>query len=409
MRQFVFGLLAAGLAWWGYGKWFAVDPAHASTQVPGGQGNEPIAGEGGLNQMLGGGAQPATGGILPLASGGASGGKEAANVDTDKLKADIDKLLPLVDKCNADAISVAWAAIASGNLGREHDRVLEALAPRGEDFAKQLAALGANNSFLHSTAGRAAADKVLGVAMALPDHEAVKAGSQLVYLMTRGRIQRSDLAVRAAVDKAYGEHRIRVDRWTCNPSNVAGARSYTVKPGNSLDVIARKFRREANIKIEAGTIALLNRITNPNLLRAGQQLKIPVAPVSALLEKRSFSLMVFVGDELLRLYWVGHGENDRTPVTEFTVIAKQEKPDWTAPDGNIYAYGRRENILGEYFIKFGHKQFSGFGAHGTPLKETICTQSSMGCIRMFDENIAELFRILPRGAKVVVEATESVR
>ncbi|HIE71857.1 MAG TPA: murein L,D-transpeptidase [Planctomycetes bacterium] len=40
---------------------------------------------------------------------------------------------------------------------------------------------------------------------------------------------------------------------------------------------------------------------------------------------------------------------------------------------------------------------------------TICTQSSMGCIRMFDENIAELFRILPRGAKVVVQATESVR
>ena len=407
MRQFVLGLLAVGLAWWGYGKWFAVDPAHASTELPGGQGNMPTAGDGGLAQMLGGaGAQPATGAVLPLAAGGKGA---VANVDTDKLKADIDKLLPLVNKGDADAISVAWAAIASGNLGREHDRVLDSLAPLGDDFSKQLAALGANNSFLHSTAGRAAAEKVLSIAMALPDHEAVKAGSQLVYLMTRGRIQRGDLAVRAAVDKAYGKHRIRVDRWTCNPSNVAGARSYTVQPGNSLDVIARKFRREEDLKIEAGTIALLNRITNPNLLRVGQQLKIPIAPLQVLIEKRSFAMMVFVGDELLRLYWIGLGKNDRTPVTEFTVIAKLEKPDWTSPSGEVWAYGRRENILGEYFIKFGHKQYSGFGAHGTPLKETICTQSSMGCIRMFDENIAELFRILPRGAKVVVQATESVR
>ena len=65
-------------------------------------------------------------------------------------------------------------------------------------------------------------------------------------------------------------------------------------------------------------------------------------------------------------------------------------------------------MLGEYFIKFGHDQYSGFGAHGTPLPETIGTMSSMGCIRMFDADIAELFKILPRGAEVAVRATESV-
>jgi lipoprotein-anchoring transpeptidase ErfK/SrfK len=35
--------------------------------------------------------------------------------------------------------------------------------------------------------------------------------------------------------------------------------------------------------------------------------------------------------------------------------------------------------------------------------------SSAGCIRMLDADIAELFKILPRGAKVVVRATESIR
>jgi LysM repeat protein len=371
----------------------------------------------GLSEMLSGnaGLQAAKGDSPPLGSASeptaddqpASDGGPASD-DEGQFARKVDELLPLIDAGNGDAISRAWQEVALGKLGGEHDRVLDSLAPRGDDFSKQLIALGNDNAFLHSFEGRAASAKALKAAMALPDHEAVKAGSQLLFLMARGRILRSDTVVRDVVDKAYRQHLIRVDRWMCNPTNVAGARSYTVQSGNSLDVIARKFRREG-IKVEAGTIAVLNRISNPNLLRAGQKLKIPVAPVSALLEKRSYALMVFVGDELLRLYWVGHGENDRTPKTTFTVIAKQAKPDWTAPDGNVYAYGRKENILGEYFIKFGHDQYSGFGAHGTPMPNTICTQSSMGCLRMFDEDIAELFDILPRGAKVVVEATESVR
>ena len=87
------------------------------------------------------------------------------------------------------------------------------------------------------------------------------------------------------------------------------------------------------------------------------------------------------------------------------MIAKQARPDWTSPDGNVYAYGNPKNVLGEFFIKFGHPQYSGFGAHGTPEEDTICTESSMGCIRMFAPDIAELFKLLPRGAKVIVRDT----
>ena len=51
---------------------------------------------------------------------------------------------------------------------------------------------------------------------------------------------------------------------------------------------------------------------------------------------------------------------------------------------------------------FRSPSYSGFGAHGTPMPETIGTMSSAGCIRMYDNDIEELYKVLPRKAKVVV-------
>lgn len=407
MRQFVFGLLVAGLIWWGYGR--ATLDAGARSDA-GANGAVPARGAAGttLDQLLvdDGSAHvpadqpaPAVTSQQPLAAGGSQNAQEAE---------DVAPLLAQLEARAAPACARAWAWLATGRAGRDAARLRAALASAGDDFASCLAVLGDDNSFLHSAEGRAAAEKALAAAIALPDPDAVAAGTRLLALMARGRIERGDTAARQAVDQAYRQHRIRVDRWLCNPANVAGARSYTVAAGDSLARIATKFRKEG-IETEAGTIAVLNGVRDPNALQVGQSLKIPVAKVNAVVEKRSFAMMVFVGDQLLRLYWIGHGANDRTPVTEFVVGEKQPRPQWTAPDGNVYPYGHPQNILGEYFIKFRHPQYSGFGAHGTPMPDTICTMSSMGCIRMLAADIAELFQLLPRGARVIVLANESLR
>ncbi|MCK5942768.1 MAG: LysM peptidoglycan-binding domain-containing protein, partial [Planctomycetes bacterium] len=335
MRQFLLGLIVAALAWWGYGKWTSTEVLANQEanriEAPDVDGDGDVPGGG----TSAGGLQD----LLAERSGSATGTMpEPREASPATVPTDVAELLARVERGEAAACGTAWLAVASGRLGEAHERVVRALQPRGETFADRLAMLGPHNAFLRSAEGRSAARQTLAAAMALPDAEAIDAGTDLIYLMTCGRIGVEDRMWRAVVDEAVAQHRVRVDRWLCNPSNVAGARVYTVQPGNSLDRIARKFRKEG-LKVEAGTIAVLNRIRNPNTLRVGQQLKIPVAPVSALLEKRSYALMVFVGDQLLRLYWVGHGENDRTPVTEFEVIAKQARPDWTAPDGNVYPYG----------------------------------------------------------------------
>ena len=97
-------------------------------------------------------------------------------------------------------------------------------------------------------------------------------------------------------------------------------------------------------------------------------------------------MAVYVGDTIVRLYWVGHGKDDCTPETTFVVLEKQEKPDWYGP-GRLVPYGHPDNVLGDYFVKFRHESFTGFGAHGTSEPETIGTQSSAGCIRMADADI----------------------
>ena len=396
MRQFVFGVLVAAFAWWGYGKW-----SHSEVMA------KPAENRVTASQPARGSMSELLGGAMPAAvESNLAAQPSPAPAPVETIPSDLEELIALVKRGDASAISTAWLAVASGRLGPHHDGLVALLRPRSEGFEGHLAGLGKNNAFLRSAEGRAAARKATAAAMAMPDAQAIDAGTELIYRMTCGRIARADLERRKVVEEARVQHRIRVDRWLCNPTNVAGARIYTVRAGDSLDRIARRFRREG-LKVESGTIAVLNRIRNANALKVGQRLKVPVAPITAILEKDSFALMVFCGDQLLRLYWVGHGANDHTPVTEFEVIAKQERPDWTSPDGNLYAYGDPKNVLGEYFIKFGHAQYAGFGAHGTPEEDTICTESSMGCIRMFAPDIKELFHVLPRGAKVVVRDTAS--
>lgn len=405
MKQFVLGLIVAALAWWGYGKWTGGEVfaqlGGGRVSAPGGESAD-VPGSGGAGATM----QDVLGAAQPAAPDAASGGgpaRSSGELAGGERAGDLEALIAKIERRDAAAIAEGWLVLAGGRVGEGRAALVEALRARGADFSAQLEALGPHNGFLRSSEGRAAARAAIAAVASLPDDEAIRAGTQLIRRMAGGRIELEDKEWRLVVDEARGQHRVRVDRWLCDPTNVAGARTYTVKSGDSLDRIASRFRRQ-KVMVEPGVIAALNRISNPNSIRAGQTLKIPVEPISAELQKRSYALMVFVGDQLFRLYWVGHGANDHTPVTDFVVTAKHARPEWTAPNGRVYPYGHPDNVLGEYFIKFGHPQYTGFGAHGTPEEETIGTQSSMGCIRMFAPDIAELFRLLPRGAEVRIRA-----
>jgi lipoprotein-anchoring transpeptidase ErfK/SrfK len=63
-------------------------------------------------------------------------------------------------------------------------------------------------------------------------------------------------------------------------------------------------------------------------------------------------------------------------------------------------------VLGDYFVKFEHASYTGFGAHGTSDSASIGTMASRGCIRMRAADIQEVFEVMPRGCQVEIRATE---
>lgn len=406
MRQFMLGLLVAALVWWGWTSWQRPadaagpairPPALEEVYATGVQPRDGGAAPGGAGASPGVGAAAGTGRGVALEAGGI-----AANGGGAQQPVDIERLIAGLRPGDPASITAAWQALRSPHLAAAHRRQLcDLLRPRGEDFEALCAALGTTNGCLHSSFGREVLAAAVQSAGRLEDELALAALTRVLELCMRGPIERDQAEARAAVDHAYQQHRLRVDRWLCNPANVAGARSHVVARGDTLGKIAARFRREG-ILVDDGTLAILNRIHNPKALQVGQRIKVPIEPIHAVVEKRSFLMAVYVGGTILRLYWVGHGAADKTPVAEFKVGEKLDRPDWYSPDGSRYPYGHPANILGDYFLKFEHASHAGFGAHGTPMPETIGTMSSMGCIRMLADDIAELFRLLPRGATVSV-------
>ncbi|WP_255144353.1 L,D-transpeptidase [Synechococcus sp. EJ6-Ellesmere] len=107
-----------------------------------------------------------------------------------------------------------------------------------------------------------------------------------------------------------------------------------------------------------------------------------------------------------------------TPLGRFQVIEMAPDPVWKHPvSGKLYPPGPN-NPLGSRWIGFhrdcaGKRGFNGqqhlevkgcvtAGFHGTPQRETVGQAVSHGCVRMYDENVRDLFELVRMGTVVTV-------
>ncbi len=176
---------------------------------------------------------------------------------------------------------------------------------------------------------------------------------------------------------------------------------YVVQKGDTLSKIAR-----AN-KITPELIARVNNLGAKAMIREGARLKLIKGPFSVVVNKKEFTLDVYLDDIVVRTYKVGLGEHGSTPTGLWRVKNKLENPTYFPPrGGKVVQADDPNNPLGENWL--GLEGVSGdaksqerYGIHGTNEPDSIGKNSSMGCIRMHNADATELYSLLILGESQV--------
>jgi lipoprotein-anchoring transpeptidase ErfK/SrfK len=180
--------------------------------------------------------------------------------------------------------------------------------------------------------------------------------------------------------------------------------AYVIKPGDTLAKIAKHH------DVTADFLASINGIEDKNLIRAGQRIKVVRGPFRAVVTKQDYSLDVYLGDTFVAHYPVGLGADNSTPSGRWVVRDKLKNPTYYPPrGGKILQPDHPENPLGERWIGLvgvegeavGQERY---GIHGTIEPDSIGTSVSLGCIRMHNADVEELFTLLvERKSEVIVQ------
>jgi len=167
---------------------------------------------------------------------------------------------------------------------------------------------------------------------------------------------------------------------------------YTVKRGDSVHKIAVENRTTRDLIMELNGIG-----TN---LRPGQRIIIPKTEFKIVVDKSRLRLFLLTQDgRFVKWYKVAIGEEDyKTPAGDYKVELKQVDPTWYKPGGGVIPPGDPENALGPRWIGIG----SHLGIHGNNDPDSVGQRASAGCIRMYNDDVIELYKILTLGNEVKI-------
>ena len=167
---------------------------------------------------------------------------------------------------------------------------------------------------------------------------------------------------------------------------------YTIATGDSLGRLAQKF---------GTTIDLIKKSNNltRDMIRVGDRLRIYQGHFAVSVSKANNELRLTDNGTFFKRYHVGTGQYSKTPVGDFKVTTRVPNPPWWRADGKTIPFGDPENILGTHWLGLN---VPGYGIHGTWDTNSIGKQATAGCIRLLNDDVAELYVILPIGSPVAI-------
>lgn len=239
--------------------------------------------------------------------------------------------------------------------------------------------------------GRALLSELLFRDGALPRHEAQAVRERLTFLNENTVFSKKLTSEQIAKDPIISVHK--------------------VQSGEYLSTIGNTYR------IPYQLIERINNI-DARRLQAGQGVQVIKGPVHARIDKSDYRMDLYVKDPdglriYLKSYTVGLGEFDSTPIGKWLVKPGSKVgpanggPSWVNPrTGERYDRNDPNIPIGEYWMALegqddNTRDKKGYGIHATNDQESIGRQESMGCIRMRDEDVDQVFYTLFEGVSIV--------
>ncbi len=189
-----------------------------------------------------------------------------------------------------------------------------------------------------------------------------------------------------------GSHESALFQTFLSPTPDAHSIVYQIKRGDNLTAIAKAHQ------VTADLIKKVNGLLNDKLI-PGKKLKISTYKMSLWIDKSDNTLTLKGDGEALKIYVVSTGTNNSTPVGTFKITDKLIDPTWYKA-GAVAPPGSPQNVLGTRWMGITAK---GYGIHGTVEPEKLGQQVTAGCVRMKNEEVEELYAIVPPGTEVTIQ------
>ena len=167
---------------------------------------------------------------------------------------------------------------------------------------------------------------------------------------------------------------------------------YEIKPGDTLAEIASRYNTTVELLKKA------NGLTT-SLIMPGKQLKVYKGGFTISVDKsKNVLFLKKKNGEIFKTYAVSTGKDYCTPTGTFTIEEKLVSPVWYKVDA-VVEPNSPEYELGSRWMGISEP---GYGIHGTKDESSIGQYITSGCVRMKNEDVEELYTIVPSGTSVTI-------
>ena len=225
----------------------------------------------------------------------------------------------------------------------------------------------------------------------------------LLVALVRGEARASRWTEESFANRVPNRYPVASFAGDAAPSVVGALETYVVQEGDTLLDVGRHFDLGYN-EMTSANPGVDPWMPSPNeVLVIPNEFILPDArPVGVIVNIPEMRLYYF-HDGILVTYPVGLGRDDwRTPEGSFRIRGKTENPTWVIPESiraehirerndprTFIAGGDPENPLGLFRLELTLPLYA---LHGSNMPWGVGMQVSHGCIRLYNEDIAVLFR-----------------